>query len=103
MVAARLLLLLCLYGQCTGLPVEARTSHMTVGSHGRLMRTEVHSKKANSPVCQEMWDGKAVYGADGANACDVVPLAPHWTWGGGAPPNMCLRPAATDFVCDIVR
>jgi len=93
------------------LEIHASAAQTTLSTNATRARSQVaHGAKpapgpsgANSKVCQEMWDGKAVYGADGDNACDSVPLAPHWSWGGGAPPNMCLRPKSTDFVSDVVR
>jgi len=85
------------------LQIHASAEHSVLSTGKNATRARAQVAGANSKVCQEMWDGNAVYGADGDNACDSVPLAPHWSWGGGAPPNMCLRPKSTDFVSDVVR
>jgi len=100
----RLLILFCLYEHFACLKEDARHSKETVGISANgdvsLMRAEV--REPTKPLCNKLWDGKTVYGQDGGMQCVVTPLAPHWAWGGGAPPNMCLRPYA-DFMSDIVR
>lgn len=100
----RLLMLFCLYEHLACLQEDSRHSMEAVGisANGEvnLMRAQV--REPSEPLCNKLWDGKTVYGQDGGMQCVVTPLAPHWSWGGGDPPNMCLRPYE-DFMSDIVR
>lgn len=59
-------------------------------------------RRVNATVCQHMWSGTQVYGADDGNKCEMISLAPHWALGGGAPPNMCIR-SYPDAVSDVLR
>lgn len=96
MVVAHLLVIFSL--SCQSLAVYIK---LNVNGAGGLTRIRSNAQE-NRTVCAQMWDGKTVYGSDGEFQCDNIPLSPHWTWGGGLPPKMCLRPYS-DFVSDIVK